>query len=309
MREVELLIQSRDAVLSGALCWPDVEGSFPVVVMIHGSGPLDRNENMPGQNIDLFNTLAKSLSEVGFASLRYDKRGCAASTGDYYRSGHSDLVEDAISVVQHASEMSDYRTTKVYVLGHSEGCVICPQILVRQPQVSGLILLCPFVDKMESILLKQIQRIQDENDRVPGIYGLFRSRVMRAFGLSVNSQKKLLRKLQTTDKDVIRVGLKKFPAKWLRELLALDPLSLFSSVTCNVLVIGGEKDLQCDAVDVQRIAEVVKGKVDMHIIPDLTHVLRLDQQPASFSNYGKLLKMPVEQLVLNIVNSWLQRSK
>lgn len=307
MQELEQQIQRHDATLCGTLCWPKGEGPFPIVVMIHGSGPCDRNEIIPGQRIDLFNTLAKSLASMQFASLRYDKRGCAASTGDYYRAGHSDHVADAIAVVEHVASMPGFRTTQVYVLGHSEGCVICPQVFIRRPQVSGLILLCPFIDKMESILMKQIRRIQDENDQVPGFYGFVRAKAMRVIGNSVKSQEKLLLRLRNSNKDTIRVGLQKIPAKWLRELLALDPRSLFSNVTCDVLAIGGEKDLQCDPVDVLTIAEVIDGNAETHVVPNLTHVLRLDQQDPRFSSYSKLIEKPVEPLVLSLISRWLQR--
>ena len=68
--------------------------------MVHGSGPLDRNENVKkGSHLNLFNTLAHHLAGIGIASLRYDKRGCGESTGDYYAAGHSDLLADvSISV-------------------------------------------------------------------------------------------------------------------------------------------------------------------------------------------------------------------
>jgi uncharacterized protein len=75
--ELDVRIEASAAVLSGTFCIPSVEGAFPVVSMLPGSGPLDRNENVEGQRLDIFNTIAHQLVEMGYASLRYDKRGCA----------------------------------------------------------------------------------------------------------------------------------------------------------------------------------------------------------------------------------------
>ncbi len=96
MIEKEITIESSGLGLSGTVCLPEQEGRFPLVLMIHGTGPLDRDENMPGQQLNVFNAIAHCLVEEGIASLRYDKRGCGKSSGDYYRAGHSDLINDAI---------------------------------------------------------------------------------------------------------------------------------------------------------------------------------------------------------------------
>ena len=60
--------------------------------MIHGSGPMDRNENMPGQSLNVFNTIAEHLAEKGIASLRYDKRGCGKSGGNYLGLVNTNLI-------------------------------------------------------------------------------------------------------------------------------------------------------------------------------------------------------------------------
>lgn len=104
MHETDVAIQSGGARLAGTFCVPAGRVFFPAVLMIHGSGPLDRDENMYGQRLDIFNqrldifnTVARGLAEAGIASLRYDKRGCGASAGDFFQTGHADLVADAVN--------------------------------------------------------------------------------------------------------------------------------------------------------------------------------------------------------------------
>ena len=87
--EQDIVCESGGHELHGTLCLPATRRQPPVVLMIHGSGPLDRNANMPGQQFDVFNSLAHALAAAGYASLRYDKRGCGSSTGDFFETGHA----------------------------------------------------------------------------------------------------------------------------------------------------------------------------------------------------------------------------
>jgi predicted acyl esterase len=83
MIEKKIIKETKNCKLFGTICLPKKECQFPVVLMVHGSGPLDRNGNMPGQNIDIFNMIAQHLANNRIASLRFDKRGCGKSTGNF----------------------------------------------------------------------------------------------------------------------------------------------------------------------------------------------------------------------------------
>ena len=305
MIEQEIVIHSAGITLSGTLCLPDAEGCFPVVFMVHGSGCLDRDENAKGFQLNVFNTFAHHLSEAGIASLRYDKRGCGRSAGDYHTAGHHDLVDDAIACYDALTRHESCIKNQVYVLGHSEGTVIAPQMTLKRPAIAGIILLNPFVQKLEPILIQQARHIADAINGQGGIKGLLLRLAAKLVGDPVRIQRRLIQKLKTTDKPTIRRGFNKLPVKWFREAMALDPETIFGSVTTPMLVVGGEKDLQCDPADVARIAALAKGPVETHVIKDLTHILRLDPQPPSILNYRKLLKMPIAPEVLNRVTEWL----
>src|SRR5688572_15391124 len=119
MLERELQIEAHGNRLSGTFCQPTALGRFPTVLMVHGSGPQDRDENMPGQRLDVFNTIAHHLARAGFASLRYDKRGCGKSSGDYLRAGQADLVADVLAWIDRLRVESSC-SDKLFLLGHSE---------------------------------------------------------------------------------------------------------------------------------------------------------------------------------------------
>lgn len=307
MIEKDITINSYGNRLSGTACLPDGKGRFPLVIMVHGSGPLDRDENMKGQQLNIFNTVARYLAREGFASLRYDKRGCGKSSGDYYTTGLLDLVNDSVSWFDTLRQSDFCESERIFVLGHSEGCIIAPQMSTIRPSVAGLVLLCPFVDDIESILIKQALRLQQEFDALPGVSGRIRRYLSRMMGVTVTSQKKLIDKLKSSNKDTFSFGFQKVPAKWLRELIRLDPRAIFSQVTCPMLLIAGEKDLQCNPDDVNRIAELTSGAVNTHIIKNLTHVLRLDEQQPYLLNSAELIKKPMEPSLLELIGEWFKK--
>lgn len=305
MLEHDITIDSDGISLSATVCLPEDKGRVPLVLMIHGTGPLDRDENMKGQRIDAFNTIARHLAPEGIASLRYDKRGCGHSSGDYYRAGHSDLVGDAVSSFDALRQFDFCDPDRIFVLGHSEGCVIAPQVSAKRPTVAGLILLCPFVDTVESILIKQAAQIQRDFDDLPGVNGLVRRLLSRMMGVTVAGQQHRIDKLKSSDAEMMRIGFQKIPAKSIRELTRLDPRAIFNRVTCPMLLIGGEKDIQCDPADVHRIADLAKGQVSAHVVQNLTHVLRCDARQPSVLSTGELLEKPMEPIVLALISAWL----
>lgn len=307
MIENEITINSYGNSLAGTVCLPEERGRFPFVLMVHGTGPLDRDENMPGQQLNVFNTIAHHLARGGIASLRYDKRGCGKSSGDYYAAGNSDLLNDAVNWFNTLTEYDFCDANKIFLLGHSEGCILAPQVSLKRSALAGLILLCPFADDMESILIKQATHIQREFEGPPGVKGLVRRFLSRIMGMTVASQQKLIDKLKSSNVDTLGSGSQKIAAKSLRELIHLDPRALFSRVSCPMLLIGAEKDLQADPEDVRRIAELANAPVDAHVVKNLTHVLRFDEGQPSLLGSGALLNKPIEPIVLDLIAGWLNK--
>lgn len=307
MIEKEITVKSADVNLAGTVTLPSEAGSFPCVLMIHGSGPTDRDENARGMKINVFNTIAHYLAAKGIASLRYDKRGCGKSTGNYWETGHYDLVEDGKAMYRYIAAQEYINKDLVFLLGHSEGTLIVQEVSLDYPDVAGLILLAPFAQKMEQVLIWQTNTIIDDFKQGKGISRLIARLQWKLIGDPVKLQTALFKKLRSTDKAYFRYKLQKINAKWMREILDLDPKDIVSKVSCPILAISGEKDIQIDPKDALRIAELAKGEVEYHIVPNLTHILRLDEQTPSILSYRKLLKTDMDQSVLDMIWEWLQR--
>lgn len=315
MVELDMSVRSDGCRLVGTLCLPDEHAGhlrdprsegWPTVLMLHGSGALDRNENLHGQALNAFNALAHYLASRGIASLRYDKRGCGESTGDYFATGHHNLVDDAGAWVAALKDHYGCDSSRLFLLGHSEGTAIAPQVYLRHPEVAGLVLLCPFVENLESVLMRQAQLVQAELASRPGLLGVLPNWFFRRLGADVRAQQRLIQKIRNSRRDWIRVRLQKVPARWYRELFALDLPAIYQQVRCPTLVLGGEKDVQCNPEDVAVIESLIPGAVTAELVPDLTHLLRLEAGPPSLIGSRELLRQPLEPVVMEAVTIWLK---
>lgn len=307
LRELEVEIHNGDIRLAGTLTLPDGDGPWPVVLCLHGSGPLDRNENLGRvQRLDVFNTIAADLAPRGVATLRFDKRGCGKSSGDYHAAGHSDMMADAAACLRFLE--ADARFSARFALGHSAGTVMAAQLSLAH-EIAGLVLLNPFVEPLEETLIRQAEHVEAMVAARRGLGGALTRLLMGIFGSPREGQRKVLAKLKTTNTPVIREGLQKLPAKWFREMLALDTAAIYAKVRTPALIIGGGKDLQCNPADVARIAETMGELATPVLIDDLTHILRRDAEPASFAAYARLIRQPMDTEVVKIVGAWLAARK
>lgn len=309
MHEQKINIHSGNEILAGTLCLPNVTGQFPVVLLVHGSGPLDRNGNMKRQKLNLFNTIAHSLAANGIASLRYDKRGCGESSGDFIRAGYSDFVADAVQCLNTLALSKYLLVNQLYILGHSEGCIIAAQAAQRCPSVAGLILLCPFIENMESILIRQAKQIEKELHSLKGLAGIFYKLLFTLFGKPTTMQLRLINTARKTTLPVMRIGFSRYSAKWLREILALKPEAIYALTQQPVFLVAGTKDMQCNPQDIFRIAKTVKGQAETLMLDDMTHLLRRDKTPvllnSNLLNSARLLKQLVDNELIEKVVQWL----
>ncbi|MFA5368227.1 MAG: alpha/beta hydrolase [Dehalococcoidia bacterium] len=308
MIENEIAFNSGDLQLAGTMCLPSDDGVFPCVLMIHGSGPLDRDENTPQMKLDAFNTIAHHLVQNGVASLRYDKRGCGESGGSFDAAGFYDLAQDGMAAYRFLAAHDNVDKNKIFLLGHSEGSMIAPRICLSYPDIAGLILLGVQVKSLEEGLKYQAQMIMEDVKKGKG-FARFMSRIVWKMIRydPVKTQQALFKKVKATNKDSFRYRGQKINAKWLREHIEYDTKYTMRNVCCPILSITGDKDIQVDPQDAALVADLAKGKVEYHILSNLTHILRSDDGPPSIFNYKRLLKKEVDNRLLELISNWLQK--
>jgi len=122
--ESEVTFTSADGVvtLAGTLTGPTARHNPPAVVLVSGTGPVDRDVTFVGHA--LFRVLARSLARVGIASLRFDKRGVGASGGEFATAGPDDFVADVVGAVDYLVEREGFSRDRTGLVGHSEGGMV-----------------------------------------------------------------------------------------------------------------------------------------------------------------------------------------
>jgi uncharacterized protein len=162
-RELELRIGDEATGLPATLSLPNGDGPFSAVVLVHGSGPQDRDSTV-GPNRP-FLDIARGLAERGVAVLRYEKR-TKAHPESFADGGSIDLetTDDAVSAVALLRAQTGIDPKRVFVLGHSQGAMMAPRIGARDPQIAGLILLAAPSRPLLDILIEQNRRMAILND-------------------------------------------------------------------------------------------------------------------------------------------------
>jgi len=294
---------SKGQRLEGTLALPNTTEPCPAVLMIVGSGMVDRDENAPGLPIDVMRQLAEHLAEQGIGSLRFDKRGVGASEGDFWTAGLSDNTDDAAAAIDFLRTQPEIDASRVFALGHSEGATICIRLAGAHAPIAGAVLLAGVGRVGREALLWQGEQV------VPGMTG-FNKWLIGALHVDVRkSQIKAFAKIEKSTKDTYRVqGIRKINAKWMREFLAYDPAADLGRIDVPVLAITGSKDIQVDPADLELMAEEVRSEFEPHVVPDVTHLLRADAADVpSINTYKAQVAEPVDERVLDLTTDWLKR--
>jgi uncharacterized protein len=290
------------------------EGSiekYPLVVMVHGSGPTDRDSNAKGMPMNIFKELSEVVAREGFASIRYDKRGVGASKGDFYETGVQDLIDDTQVVLEFAKNHPKIDEESVILLGHSEGSILAPFVNEKVP-VDGIILLAGTAEPLADTMTWQREAIMDDVRSVKGFQGWL-LRLLKVDKKITKINDDLTKALLASDEPVIKYKGKKINAKWNREHIHFDVSQPLQKVTCPVLAITGTKDVNVKVSDLLKIKALVQGECETHIIQDMTHMLRKTDVEYSISkimNHNKKsLKQPIDSELKDKISSWLRNWK
>jgi uncharacterized protein len=252
--------------LAGTLTIPEGKGPFPAVVLITGSGPQNRNEELMGHKP--FFVIADYLSRNGVAVLRYDDRGVGQSTGKFGNATTFDFADDAEAAFDFMDKNSVIDKRRTGLAGHSEGGIIAPIVASRNKDVDFIILLAGTGLDGEQILNAQSAKIMEAEGAKPGeieqtlklnskMYQIIKherdsATAMKLMMQDVEQYIKSDTSIKENDKDAqikqSSASLQYMTSPWMRIFLVLDPQQYLLKVKCPVLDLNGSKDLQvpCD---------------------------------------------------------------
>lgn len=277
--EVSFTNAKANAVFSGTLTLPieyTPDKSVPVVLMVSGSGPQDRDENIYGHK--LFLVIADYLAKNGIATLRYDDRGVGKSTGSSVGCTSEDFAGDADSGLQWIKNNGNYRFSKVGVLGHSEGGSIA-FMLASENKVD-------FVVSMAGPGIKGDTLLAEQQNAILKNYGRVANRTVK----SVRDELKL----QPKD-------------SWMDYFINYDPATTIANIKIPVMAINGSNDMQViSSSNLNAIRELLKTKNKKNFFKEyagLNHLFQHCQLSNSLDYYN--IDETCSEEVLKDIAGWI----
>jgi alpha/beta superfamily hydrolase len=248
--EEQIIINNAGAQikLAGTFTWPKNKTNCPVAILISGSGPQNRNEELLGHKP--FLVLADYLTKNDIAVLRFDDRGVGESTGSFTSATTADFGTDVEAALLYLQTRKEINKNKIGLIGHSEGGMIAPMVASRSKNVAFVVLLAgPGLSGAELLALQStyLSRASgmDENQIAENmvinkkIYGL----ILSSSSGYVDSIKAELKRKGLSNSN-INQQLEVLESPWYKYFLGLDPVSYLSKTTCPLLALNGKKDLQ-----------------------------------------------------------------
>ncbi|MDY0201631.1 MAG: alpha/beta hydrolase [Bacteroidales bacterium] len=248
--------------LAGTLTLPKKEGKYPVVILITGSGPQDRNEELLGHKP--FLVISDYLTRNGIGVLRYDDRGVGESTGDFSTATSADFATDVESAIAYLKTRKEVNKKKIGLIGHSEGGIIAPMVASKSKDVSFIVLLAGTGIRGDKLLLLQQELIArasnvSESDikKAKNLNTeLFKMVIESNDGSSLKADlTSLINKMLNNDtnaeiadamaqEEYVSRQINQLTSPWMLFFIRFDPATTLEKVKCPVLAVNGEKDLQ-----------------------------------------------------------------
>lgn len=329
-REEEVTIGNPSAsiTLSGTLTIPNGNGPYPAAILITGSGPQNRDEEIAGHKP--FLVLADHLTRNGIAVLRYDDRGTGKSSGNFGTGTSEDFATDVEAAIAFLKTRKEINPGKIGLVGHSEGGLIAPLVASRSKDAGFVVMLAGPGIRGNELLVEQAERIGEVmgmNDEMlqearavnEGVFDLILRTANRD---SLHAQ--LTAYLTQAIKDYPRVlALSGLPAEsfiyaqvnqltspWMTWFIRYDPAPALEKVECPVLALFGEKDLQVPYKSNLAAVEssLQKGgnkDFTVRLLPNLNHLFQ-EAATGSPSEYATI-EQTISPVALNEISEWIRK--
>jgi uncharacterized protein len=289
--------------LAGTISKPaSVTGKLPAVILVSGSEPTDRDENVFG--IPIFGQIADTLADGGFIVLRYDKRGVGQSGGRTEAARLEHFAEDAKAAVKAVSERKDVDRKRIAVVGHGEGGWVA-LMSAKDKNIAAVGLVSTVAVSGRDLNLYQVTH---------GLERSTRSEAERQ--ATIDLQKKIQQAVVTgLGWDQINVSediRHQADTPYFQSFLTLDPAKLMKDVSQPLLIVEGERDTQVPPANAEKLETLAKGRkkpapVRLVKIPGINHLL-VPATTGEVDEYGKLTDRHVSSAVTTELISWLRQT-
>lgn len=289
--ETEVTIGAGKWLLPGTLTIPKSGGPFPALVLVHGSGPNDRDETIVPNKP--FKDLAWGLASRGIAVLRYEKRTKQygpefASVMDTF-TVEDEVIADALAAVTLLSTTKGIDSQRIFVLGHSLGGMLAPRIAAQDNRLAGIIILAGLTRKLEDTILEQVTYI-----------AMLDGTIDSNEAAQIKTLEQQVKKVKELDFSPGEVFLGSGKAYW-QDMAKYSPVATAKNLTLPMLVLQGERDYQVTMVDFKAWADGLKGRnnVVLKSYPDLNHLFMTGtgkSTPAEYSQPSHINKCVIKDI-------------
>jgi uncharacterized protein len=299
--DADVVIPAAGFSLAGTLTTPLEMGRLrhPAVVLVTGSGQVERDETVAG--IPIFAQLAGALAKEGFVVLRYDKRGIGQSGGRSERATLQDYADDLVAAVKWLARRKDIDPKRIAVAGHSEGGAVA-MLAAREKKISALVLIAAPGTPGTELILEQQRHLLDEL-KAPESERQAKIELQQRINAAV-----------VTDKgwEAIAPELRaQADSTWFRSLLLFDPAKVMPKVKQPILIVHGNLDKQVLPHHADNLTKVARARkkappVELVHLPDINHLL-VPAETGAVSEYPVLKDKTVSPAVVRAIVDWLKK--
>ncbi len=286
------------ATVSRPSAAPAAGTRWPAVVLVPGSGPMDRDETVAG--IPIFAQVANALADQGYLVLRYDKRGVGQSGGRDEAATLADFAEDVRAIVTFLGKRKDVDPKHIVLVGHSEGGLVAMLAASREKKVAAVGLLATPGTTGAELVLEQQQHMLGTMDLAVA------DRQAR-----IDMQKKIVNAVLsgTGWEGVPPAFRRQTDTPWYKSFLMFDPARVLPKVSQPVLILQGELDRQVAARHAGRLADIARARkknpgTEVFVIAGVNHLL-VPARTGEVAEYASLPDKHVSKDVLDPLIKWL----
>lgn len=296
-QETEIKIKGlKNDDLVGLLTVPKKAKNFPIVVLVHGSGPGDMDETV-GPNKP-FKDIAAGLAAQGIATVRYVKRSLIypnEMTGAF--TVKEEVINDALKAIELAATVPNVDKKQIYLLGHSLGGMLAPRLATLAPQLKGIILAAAPARKLTDIIVDQNKYMFEQlKDTTAATHKILDTALIEV-------SKSRIFKLGDMKPDSIILGI---PASYWVDLNNYDQVAVAKKLSKRIMIVQGGNDFQIPDQEftLWNAALAKKSNATLKLYPELNHLLSAQTEKGDSKQYQTPANVS-EKLITDIA-AWIK---